>query len=105
MKTLTHALLLSSLAMFSIQSHASCALSSIMGAPKLPSSEAALSVDEVKTLRSAVAGFLNKASDRLESCSDADPFVYNYAVDRLDDYARAFNQLAQRTNDQLLAAN
>ncbi|WP_372860920.1 hypothetical protein [Spongiibacter sp.] len=85
-------------------SHAACALAAIMGAPELPS-QLQPNTQALIDLRDTVNGYLNDASRRLEGCRNANPFVYNAAVDRLDSYADNFNRLVQRHNTEIVAAN
>lgn len=82
--------------------HAACAMAAIMGAPKLPTFSES-SIDDVATLRGQVDEYLQTASKRLTSCHASDPFVYNYAVGRLEDYAQQFNTLAQQYNRRVAA--
>lgn len=104
MKAFPLVALFTSLATFSAGSQAACALAAIMGAPALPASDTN-NLERLADLRDSVDSYLTSASARLESCTGSDPFVYNYAVDRLEDYASAFNALAQRHNTQIIASN
>ena len=82
--------------------HAACPMAAIMGAPALPAFSESSS-EKVAAMRERVSQYIETASKRLESCPTPDPFVYNYAVGRLENYAQQYNGLARRYNQRVAA--
>ena len=104
MKKLLMVSFLAVAALGTTQVYAYCAMQAVVSAPKIPAPEQS-SFEQTLALRDAVETYISKAESRLQSCdSYTDAFVYNLAVQKINDVAEQFNTLARHHNQTLVSA-